>query len=65
MENDPEAPPFIMDLSDDDTLRICYEDQLMPGNIRINMEEYSQEFYCLTILTYDRFTGEVIESRGF
>lgn len=65
LENDPEAPPFIMDLSDDDTLRICYEDQLMPGNIRINMEEYSQEFYCLTILTYDRFTGEVIESRGF
>lgn len=65
LENDPEAAPFRMDLGDHDTLRICYEEQLKPGNIRINMEEYSQQFYCLTILTYDRFTGEVMESRGF
>lgn len=65
LENDPEAEPYIMELAQGDTLRVRYVEKLHPGNVMINLEEYSQKFYCLTVVTYDMFTGEVIESRGF
>ena len=65
LENDPDAEAYIMELNKEDTLRVQYVEDLYPGNVMINWEEYSQKFYCLTVVTYDTFTGEVIESRGF
>lgn len=65
MENDADSPAYFYDLSDTDMLKVQFVDDLEPSNIMINLEEYAQPHFHLTVVTYDTLTDEVIESRGF
>ena len=44
LENDPDAEAYIMELNKEDTLRVQYVEDLYPGNVMINWEEYSEKF---------------------
>ncbi|MCR4679451.1 MAG: hypothetical protein K5679_12000 [Lachnospiraceae bacterium] len=65
-ENDLNEEPFFYQLSNTETLKISYNGDYMHGeNILINKDSYYSLGDFMGILTYDCFTGEVIEVRGF
>ena len=64
--NDLNEEPFFYQLSNTETLKISYNGDYMHGeNIVINKDSHYSLGDFMSILTYDCFTGEVIEVRGF
>ncbi|MBO4824987.1 MAG: hypothetical protein J5487_06300, partial [Lachnospiraceae bacterium] len=64
--NDLNEEPFLYQLSNTETLKISYNGDYMHGeNILINKDSYYSLGDFMSILTYDCFTGEEIEVRGF
>lgn len=65
LENDTASGTYLLDLGDTDTLRVQFVGDLNEQNIMINGESYLNPYCHLTLVSYDAFTGELIESRGF
>lgn len=65
MENDIMAGEYIKDLGRTDTLKVRYGGRFDPGNIVINRQSYVQYGYYMTVVTYNTFTEEVVQAKGF
>ncbi len=65
LENVDDGSEYLYDLSNTETLRVRFKEDLDPQNIQINRQTYLQPHYHLTVLTYDLMDGKVLESRGY
>ncbi len=65
-ENDADAPPYILKIGRNDTLRIKYEgDYNYPENVMIGRESYHNKGCYLCITVYDKSLEKVVESKIF